>query len=462
MRTLWIMGTLIGCNAENLNAQDGAGLIGDSDRPAWDPDAQTISNSSSSSTVSWAPPEDDVEPKYYTVTVRSEFETVVFSEPIEANTVDISGLRTDTAYTVDIVACYNESCSDNIPNEPIQPQSWRTEVEAWSFPEINGENITPLLENTYAPTLIDLSTVSDERDGWVMTSIQQNSWGQQVLVSTLNNVIGSGNDLSFDFETATNTGLQDDSAFIELTSSSARVPEVDGELRLQLFATLDVNLEGGESILGSWTSGSGVGEITLLNDYGGSCEFSSFEDMCGMNTCMNSGNEDRITLDTMESMSILPQMTNLMLVQGRFDPSDNGPSNIYLLESTENDEWSTVGDLGAVATPLIKDARGASTWINNGIGKLYYWDVNSGTPYIRYWNSSDSTDQRSLEPEGLEGSDRVRNVYYEDAIGERILPRDFKVIERNFITTDDTTIMIATVENSDGKKHITFGVLQNP
>mgnify|MGYP003919249759 FL=1 len=462
MRTLWIIGTLIGCNTPGVKAQDEAGLIGDSDRPAWDPDAQTISNSSSSATISWAPPEEDAEPEYYDVTVSSEFETIVFSEPVEATTVNITGLRTDTAYTVDIVACYDEDCSDSIPNEPIQPQSWRTEVESWSFPDINGENITPLLDNTYAPNLIDLSTVSDDLEGWIMTSIQQHPDGQQVHVSTLNNIIGNGNDLSFDFETSMNTGLQDGASFIELTSSSARVRVVDGVPSLQLFVTLDVDLGVGQSILGSWTSDSGVDGITLSNDYGESCTFSSFEDMCGMDTCMNSGNEDRVTLDTMESMSIFPQMNNLMLVQGRFDPTDNGPSNLYLLENSGSAEWYTVGDIGAVATPLIKDAIGASIWINNDIGKLYYWDVNSGTAYIRYWNSDTTTDQRSLTPEGLEGAEKVRNVYYEDATGARILPRNFKVIERSFITREDTTVMMATVEDRDGDRHVTFGVLQNP
>jgi hypothetical protein len=225
---------------------------------------------------------------------------------------------------------------------------------------------------------------------------------------------------------------------------------------------LDVDLGVGQSILGSWTSDSGVDGITLSNDYDESCTFSSFEDMCGMNTCMNSGNEDRVTLDTMESMSIFSQMNNLMLVQGRFDPTDNGPSNLYLLENSGGAEWYTVGDLGAVATPLIKDAIGASIWINNDIGKLYYWDVNSGTAYIRYWNSDTTTDQRYLAPEGLEGAEKVRNVYYEDATGERILPRNFKVIERSFITREDTTVMMATVEDRDGNRHVTFGVLQNP
>ena len=111
---------------------------------------------------------------------------------------------------------------------------------------------------------------------------------------------------------------------------------------------------------------------------------------------------------------------------------------------------------------MIKDAIGASIWINNDIGKLYYWDVNSGTAYIRYWNSDTTTDQRSLAPEGLEVAEKVRNVYYEDATGERILPRNFKVIERSFISREDTTVMMATVEDRDGDRHVTFGVLQNP
>ena len=53
-------------------------LLGDSDRPAWDPEPQTISNSSSSTTVSWQPPEDEQgrDLSFYNVVVQSEFGTI--------------------------------------------------------------------------------------------------------------------------------------------------------------------------------------------------------------------------------------------------------------------------------------------------------------------------------------------------------------------------------------------------
>ena len=48
----------IACSAGTKPLGD-VGLGGESDRPAWDPDPQTIDNGSSSSTVSWTPPDEE-------------------------------------------------------------------------------------------------------------------------------------------------------------------------------------------------------------------------------------------------------------------------------------------------------------------------------------------------------------------------------------------------------------------
>ena len=93
------------------------------------------------------------------------------------------------------------------------------------------------------------------------------------------------------------------------------------------------------------------------------------------------------------------------------------------------------------------------------MGKLYYWDENSGSAYIRYWDPAFAGDPRTLELTDLESEDRVRHVYYTDQTGEVMLPWDFKVVERTFLTKDEHHVMIATVETSEGKRHITFGVL---
>ena len=44
----------IACSAEMKTASDADGLIGETDRPVWNPDPQTIDNGSSSSTISWS------------------------------------------------------------------------------------------------------------------------------------------------------------------------------------------------------------------------------------------------------------------------------------------------------------------------------------------------------------------------------------------------------------------------
>ena len=49
-----------------------------------------------------------------------------------------------------------------------------------------------------------------------------------------------------------------------------------------------------------------------------------------------------------------------------------------------------------------------------------------------------------------------RHVYYTDQTGEVMLPWNFKVVERTFLTKDEHHVMLATVETSEGKRHITF------
>ena len=89
--------------------------------------------------------------------------------------------------------------------------------------------------------------------------------------------------------------------------------------------------------------------------------------------------------------------------------------------------------------------------MENNVGKLYYWDENSGSAYIRYWIRFG--DPR-MELNDL-SEDRVRHVYYTDQTGEVITPWNFKVVERTFLT-DEHHVMIATVETSEGKRHITL------
>ena len=75
-------------------------------------DPQTIDNGSSSSTVSWTPPdeEDGPDSSHYNVVVTSEFGTVVLEDSIADTTLELKNLRTDTEYSIDIVACYDEDC----------------------------------------------------------------------------------------------------------------------------------------------------------------------------------------------------------------------------------------------------------------------------------------------------------------------------------------------------------------
>ena len=468
MRTPSILTILfaIACSS-NPDSFSEEGLIVESDRPAWDPDPQTIDNGSSSSTVSWTPPdeEDGANPNHYNVVVTSEFGNVVWDDSIANTKLELTNLRTDTEYRVDITACYDDDCADLLVGEPLQAPTWRTEIESWVFPEINGENITPLFGNAYAPTLINLSNLPIGMDGWVLTNIQNNGSSQQIQVSVLRDLfIDDNSRIDFVMETPLSAGVQDVPQVIDFTSSSARAVKVNGEWTLELFVSLQTNIGEERSMIGSWTSETGVTNINIAEDYGYSedlCEFNSLYDTCGMNTCMDS-QADTGTLANMDCISVIPNIDDLMLIQGRADSTDNTAPNLYIAQFLGNGEWSVLSQNNQAATPVLKDATGASVRVENNVGKLYYWDENSGSAYIRYWDPSFSGEPRTLELEDLESEDRVRHVYYTDQSREVMLPWNFKVVERTFLMKDEQHIMLATVETSEGKRHITFGVLSNP
>lgn len=455
----------IGCSSKP-DSFDEAGLIGESDRPAWDPDPQTIDNGSSSSTVSWTPPDegDGANPNHYNVVVTSEFGNVVWEDSVAETTLELTSLRTDTEYRVDITACYDVNCADLLVGEPILAPTWRTEIESWVFPEINGEEITPLFSNAYAPTLINLSNLSIGMDGWVLTNIQNNGSSQQVHISILRDMfIDDSSRIDFALESPLSAGIQDVPQVIDFTSSSARAVKLNGEWALELFVSLQANIGEERSMIGSWTSEAGVTNINIPEDYGYSedlCEFNSLYDTCGMNTCMDS-QSDIGTLANMDCISVIPKVDDLMLIQGRANIADNTAPNLYIAQSIGGGAWNVLGQNNQ-ATPILKDATGASVRVENNIGKLYYWDENSGSAYIRYWDPEIAGEPNILELNDLESEDRVRHVYYTDRSREIMLPWNFKVVERTFLMKDDQHVMLATVETSEGIRHITFGVLSNP
>ena len=65
------------CPANSKIGTEEDGLLGDSDRPVWEPDPYTIDNSSSATTVAWTPPSEEesggLRPQFYAVTIESEF-----------------------------------------------------------------------------------------------------------------------------------------------------------------------------------------------------------------------------------------------------------------------------------------------------------------------------------------------------------------------------------------------------
>ena len=111
--------------------------------------------------------------------------------------------------------------------------------------------------------------------------------------------------------------LQDVQDVIEFTSSSARPMLADGEWKLELFVSLSATSDREHAMIGSWVSNGGVTSIDIADEngyYDSVCEFNSYIDVCGMTTCMDSESDNQ-TLASMDCISIIPNLENLMLIQ---------------------------------------------------------------------------------------------------------------------------------------------------
>ena len=159
--------------------------------------------------------------------------------------------------------------------------------------------------------------------------------------------------VDFVLETPLSAGVQDVPQVMNFTSSSARAVKVNGEWTLKLFVSLRANIGEERSMIGSWTSETGVTNINIAEDYGYNGDLyansTHCNDTCGMNTCMDS-QADTYTLASMDSISVIPNMNDLMLVQGRADSSDNTAPNLYIAQFIGNGEWSVLSQNNQSAT----------------------------------------------------------------------------------------------------------------
>lgn len=452
-------------NEKITSAEDG--LLADSDRPAWDPDPQTISNSSSNSTVSWSPPEDEsMEPDYYHVTVQSEFENVAFDARVESTFVELSGLRTDTEYNIEITACYDDECLDRLETENTQPQGWRTEVEQWKIIGLRGEDFNPLMANASSPTLLNLSTLPIEQEGWMLTTLQDQGSYKSIHISRLQEalIVGSGDNFDLDFVSVNEGGIADLPGMSLLTSASARPIERDDDWSMQLFVSAEIPL-GDRNMIGSWISNNGFDGNNSYGDGEGVCEIDLVYENCGMTTCMDTEEADLSRIDCVNIIrppSRLADHPDLMLIQGIQDPDDTSPPNLYVAEDNRDGSWSPIALTGNIATPLLKNATSASLWTKNEYSKLYYWDEVSGIAKIRYWDPTLSGESDVLDLGDLEDDSRVRNVSYKDMNGDPLRTSEFQIMEQSFLIYDGRAFMLTTIMDANGDKHITLGILTNP
>jgi hypothetical protein len=453
---------LFACSAGN-GKNEADNLLGDSDRPVWNPDPQTISNSSSSATVSWSPPDaeenDGETPLFYNVVIESEFGLTSTDVDIEETIISVDNLRSDTEYTLKLTACFDEDCSSFTSISAEESTAWRSEVEKWHIIGMREEGFTPLLPNTHSPSLIDLSNLDIGIQGWIMSSITSENNVNSINISTLFGVYQNGEEYDLELTSPVNSGLQDTESFA-LNATTLRVIS-ETENRIELFVSGDAT---DLSVIGSWSAtlgldGDGGLEASIYDQEGLVCDNNPYVP-CSMNTCLESGD-----IHDIADLSIIQQNftdKDRLLIQAQSDPDSTSPGNLYLAETQNDLHWTPIMQNG-IPVPLIKYATCASVNNKEGISKLYYFDEVSGSPQLRYWDSSLFGDSDALDIEDLEGTDRVRNVYYVNDSGDTLRPSEYRIIDSQFFKFEDNKpMMMVTIQNTIGEMHTTLGVLENP
>ena len=321
------------------------------------------------------------------------------------------------------------------------------------------EGFTPLLPNTHSPSLIDLSNLDIGIQGWIMSSITSENNVNSINISTLFGVYQNGEEYDLELTSPVNSGLQDTESFA-LNATTLRVIS-ETENSIELFVSGDAT---DLSVIGSWSATLGLDsdgglEASIYDQEGLVCDNNPYVP-CSMNTCLESGD-----IHDIADLSIIQQNftdKDRLLIQAQSDPDSTSPGNLYLAETQNDLHWTPIMQNG-IPVPLIKYATCASVNNKEGISKLYYFDEVSGSPQLRYWDSSLFGDSEALDIEDLEGTDRVRNVYYVNDSGDTLRPSEYRIIDSQFFKFEDNKpMMMVTIQNTIGEMHTTLGVLENP
>jgi hypothetical protein len=477
------------------------GLVGDSDRPLWDPEINNSPTdydnnfpSSTSLYFNWLAPEGSIDHyELHYETSESSSKTLL----IDANqsSVIIEELKSNTQYNLQIVACINDDCSEQVEAEEESNNfSSITPIEVWQF--IGEGNSTEglvriLPQGSRSPSALSISGIEQERviisyidpstTGGVrfarITSIDDSEENDN---SVINVTMFEENGLSNSFDDSRSINS------VHFTSAQMKPTMVNGEPVIRLFATAE-DIDGNGTLF-SIDSTDGldgidyrIGSDTLcdsLTQYN-SDEHCQLEYLISPDQVITTPpilSYERLQLGwrTYEEAQGGINQNPFLIAQGIGScQQDDAYPHLFTLNHDEAyNDWSIQTDDDSCAKPLVTNAMYPAL-VNHHTSqmKMYYYSTLDSTYKLLYLDSQNDI----FSPDFIEVQSAARDIQFIYANGVQVEPQIIQqmheisiFIPPSSLSTENNTQqsqwMLITLPDDDGEPNGGVGLafLKNP
>ena len=462
---------LLACTASSNPEDINPNLVGDSDRPAWNPDPQTISNESSSqNSVAWTPASDDgYQVDHYRLLSReiiSGIETTVEIASSESE-YTFTDLKSDSEYEHSITACLTEDCSEiaevAVNDDDVENNYWllKTAPERWTFFQNSSRsNFQVSFLNAKDPSILVFENTEGSDDGRVILSYTDTNTGS-VHFGDVELPIQNPSD-SLAVSTYVGQGLVPGLYLSHYTASQLKPFEHDGQLNMMMFFSFE---RTDESTHIGFISNARDFEI----DFGGECSPLDGSN-CAMQSCFAS---EEIDIGTLSSFHVAWESFGLdnmgakeepiLIVEGRQTSQDEGS---LFLASQQDGEWTLNSDENNYPRKWIRNAQKAAVLnYSPGYSKLYYQSTLNSSLNLLYWQADSTGETNVYDFDDLEDSSLARKIELIDAEGNALPEEMLERIGNYHIFThpiDQKQYLLYTILHQDSPVGLGLAHLSNP
>ena len=483
-------------------------LVGDSDRPLWDPDINSpplMNNdypSSSALSFSWTPPLESI--SHYQITLESQG-SVIQEQTIEStsSSFGVTALRSATEYAFSLVACLDEACSEHVEADPENlALVSATHSEVWRFlgsPDNASEIYTILPAGADTPSVLSFGeSAPEEFSGRILLSYVDHTSPslRGVRFAELNRLsISESTITETDILITDNFGLSNIEVSVEsnrslsslsFTSAQMKPMIFEDGLGIRLFTTASANQEPEQ--LFSINSADGfkgldysAAETTFCStseEYN-SADHCLLEDVlipdASLGTLpMASVEQFQLGWEIIDRSNLGVDSTPIMIVQGTSPCQDeSSASHLYsALFNTADGQWEMQLEDDCPEKLVDQGNNPSLVNYNSGQMKLYYYSAVNEAFQLLYLDQEDG----SYDPTQLESSEMARDIIILPPAGEEVDTslvsqlRQVHVFIPPADVVSDTTgsspqqMMLVTLpaENGDSTQGVGMATLLNP